>query len=110
MKSLFKFYDDNIDVERCGFVIDSHKLVELTNVYHQTTEGFEIDPSDVLKYIDRLKGIWHTHPRKTSVLSGDDKLCMEQWPDIKHYIIGNDGIRVYVVKDGIVTNENYIPR
>lgn len=110
MKSLFKFYDDACEDERCGFIVKPMKAIELKNIFKEPTMGFEIDPEDTLKYIDNLKGIWHTHPKKTSVLSGEDKLCIEQWPNLKHYIIGNDGIRTYVVKDGIVTNENYLPR
>ena len=110
MRSLFRFYDENEVEEMCGFILDKRRCVQLKNVHPEPTEGFEIDPEDTLRYLDRIKGIWHTHPNEPAVLSGHDKLCMEMWPDIPHYIIGSDGIRKYVVKDGAVVNANYTPR
>lgn len=110
MLNLFDLYIPEMKEEQCGFILKDGTIVELKNIYGEPTEGFEIDPKDTLRYIDDLVGIWHSHPDSHSVLSGEDKQCMEQWPDLKHYIIGNDGIRVYVVKDGVVLNENHITR
>ena len=109
MKSLFKYYKESDIDERCGFVL-GRKTVEVDNQHPDKTNGFQIDPKDTLRYIDDITGIWHTHPGSAAVLSGEDKLCMEQWPDVAHYIIGSDGVRKYVVKDGVVVNANYVPR
>jgi proteasome lid subunit RPN8/RPN11 len=110
MQNLFDLYEDSFEEERCGFILKDGDLIELRNSHPEPTIGFEIDPKDTLAYIDQLAAIWHTHPQEPSVLSGEDKSCMEQWPDLKHYIVGEDGVRVYVVKDGVVLNEDYFPR
>lgn len=110
MKVLLKQYDENETQELCGFVLKNRKIVKLENRHPEPTKGFEIDPKETLRYIDDLKAIWHTHPGSPAVLSGEDKLCMEQWPDLDHYIIGSDGVRKYVVQNGVVVNANHIPR
>ena len=110
MKSLFRFYSETDPEEVCGFVLENKRSVQVKNVHPEPTQGFEIDPEDIMSYIDRIKGIWHTHPQATSVLSGEDKQCIEQWPDVAHYIVGEDGIRKYVVENGVVVDADYIPR
>lgn len=110
MKAFFKFYDDADTIERCGFVLKRRKILELDNRHPEPTNGFEIDPKETLRYIDKLVGIWHTHPGSPAVLSGEDKLCIEQWPDLAHYIIGSDGVRKYTVENGVVVNADYLSR
>lgn len=110
MKNLLRFYDDEETEEMCGFVLKNRRVVQLKNVHPEPTQGFEIDPADTMRYMDRLKGIWHTHPKADAVFSGEDKLCMEQWPDLAHYVVGQDGVRKYIVKNGAVLNANYTPR
>lgn len=110
MKALFEQYQDDNDEELCGFILEDGQIVPLENQCGDKPRGFEIDPEDTLRYIDQLAGIWHTHPGAAAVLSGEDKLCMEQWPDVVHYIIGNDGIRKYVVENGVVIDADYLPR
>lgn len=108
MKDLFEFYGG--DEERCGFILSDGEVIELKNVHVEPTSGFEIDPEDILRYIDRIDSIWHTHPNSPSVLSGEDKLCMEAWPQVTHKIVGDDGITTYKVINGAVLNENHLPR
>lgn len=110
MQALFDRYNPEDVEERCGFVLTDDEVVQLDNIHPDPTKGFEIDPKETLHYIDRLCGIWHTHPGSASVLSGEDKLCMEYWPDLSHYIVGEDGVREYVVEDGVVIHANHIPR
>lgn len=110
MENLFNLYEESFEEERCGFILKDGNVIELKNIHAEPTVGFEIDPKDILAYIDQLDAIWHTHPQDSSVLSGEDKSCMQQWPDLKHYIIGDDGVRLYMVRDGVVLNENHIPR
>lgn len=110
MKNLFDLYDCDNAEEVCGFILQSGEVVSVPNVHPEPTDGFEIDPRETLRYIEELAGIWHTHPNSTSVLSGEDKLYIEQWPQLAHYVIGQDGIREYAVKNGVVINANYIPR
>ena len=108
MKSLFEFYEG--DEERCGFILDDGQVLELKNIHPEPQKGFEIDAEEILRYISRIAAIWHTHPGSTSVLSGEDKLCMEMWPQVKHMIVGKDGITTYRVVNGAVLNEDYLPR
>lgn len=108
MKTLFDYYDG--DEERCGFILDDGSIVELKNVHPEPTNGFEIDGEDILRYISRLESIWHTHPGAGSVLSGEDKLCMEMWPQATHIIVGADGISTYKVSNGAVLSEDFLPR
>ena len=110
MKDLFEYYVEGETEERCGFALNDGQVIELSNIAEDKAAGFEIDPRDTLRYIDDMSGIWHTHPNKTSVLSGQDKQCFEQWPDVDHFVIGNDGIRKYRVMEGVVVNANHIPR
>ncbi len=110
MKSLFRFYKEDDTQESCGFILDKSRAIQLKNIHSEPTEGFEIDPAETLAYIDRLKGIWHTHPGELAVLSGEDKLYMEQWPELSHYVIGKDGVRKYVVQEGVVIDANFTPR
>ena len=108
MKSLFNHYEGS--EERCGFILSSGEVVELENVHPEPKTGFEIDAEEILRYIDDIAVIWHTHPGSTGVLSGEDKLCILQWPNISHAIVGEDGIRTYKVVDGAVVNESHISR
>lgn len=108
MKDLFNFYEG--EEERCGFILKSGEILELENIAENKTTGFQIDSKDILKYIEDLETIWHSHPKGSSVLSGQDMQCMLSWPDITHAIIGEDMIRTYRVSDGAVINENQISR
>lgn len=105
---LYNHYEG--DEERCGFILFGGVIIELPNVHPEPINGFEIDPKAILRYIDQIEGIWHTHPKGSSTLSGEDKLCMEQWPQLDHYIVGEDGVSVYKVTEGVVINADYFPR
>lgn len=108
MKILYDYYKGN--KERCGFILKDGSIVELDNIHPEPTEGFEIDPIEILRYVDDLKAIWHTHPDSSSVLSGEDKLCMEAWPDLEHFIVGEQDISSYTVKHGAVISDRKFPR
>lgn len=107
MKDLFDYYSG--EEERCGFVIDG-AIFELPNVHPEPKMGFEIDPRDIIRYVTQIDAIWHTHPGSSSVLSGEDKRYMKMWPDVFHWVIGEDGMSKYKVEDGVVINADHIPR
>jgi proteasome lid subunit RPN8/RPN11 len=90
--------------ERCGFVLQGNRLVEVQNIHSKPEEGFEIDPQSIIRHEDQLKGTWHTHPRGPATLSEDDYACFLNWPHLEHYIISPDEVRRYVVEDGIILN------
>lgn len=109
MKDLYNFYEDS-GPERCGFILDDGQIIEVENKHELPTEGFEIDSQEILNYLPEIKGIWHTHPGGTEVLSGADKSYMMFWPDVDHYVVGKRGIRIYKVKGEALINESYISR
>ena len=48
--------------EACGFVLQDGAVVEVVNVAHNTTQKFEISPSDYLcAEVAGIKGVWHSH-------------------------------------------------
>ena len=109
MKNLFEFYSDE-GPERCGFILKDGEIVELENCNPDPMQGFEIDSQDILAYLPHLSGVWHTHPGSTSVLSGEDQGYMLIWPDLEHFVIGQDGVRKYVIKDMAIVDEDFLAR
>lgn len=56
-----------------------------------------LDDSDVI-------GTFHTHPNGSSNLSYEDYESFISYPNLVHYIIGEDGVRSYKVLDGRLVN------
>lgn len=100
MKSLLKHYDDK--VEHVGFVLPHGKVVEVANMSDNPEGSFDVSGEDILKYEDVAIATWHTHPKGTSNLSTGDMETFLNWPDMDHYIVGQDGITKYVVVDNEV--------
>lgn len=92
--------------ERCGFVLNDGSVVEVKNIAPDRTLGYEMDPVEVLEYLDDAKETWHTHPDTDPNLSGEDRLGFLSWPDMKHNIIGLRNGKVvvlqYEIEDGFV--------
>ena len=88
--------------ERCGLVLKNGRLIETENTHEDPIKGFRIDARELLKHEDNLAGTWHTHPGMSANLSNEDRKGFLQWPHLTHYIIGTDGVRSYVVEDGMV--------
>jgi proteasome lid subunit RPN8/RPN11 len=93
-------------LERCGVVTKRGKIIECENIAEDKEKGFEIPPEEMLKYEGKIKATWHTHPQGLANLSEKDYYGFSMWPDLKHYIIGTDGVRGYVLKDGLIYNED----
>lgn len=94
--------------ERCGLVLRSGRIIETINRHPQPALGFVIPGKDLLKYQKTVVGTWHTHPRgQTSHLSQEDWLGFSQWPHLTHHVIGADGVRSYVVEDGMVMEQSF---
>lgn len=62
--------------EACGFVLEGDELIEIRNVSLAPMRGFRMDwPQAVEKLTGReefITGIWHTHPRGSTVPSHTD--------------------------------------
>ena len=109
MIDLFNYYEEDAKLERCGLILKGDKILECKNIHLEPSKGFEIDPEDIIKHLDDMVATWHTHPNQASTLSGEDHLCFTTWPDLKHFIIGSDGISVYIIREGAVICDSKIP-
>jgi len=98
--SLLKKYDE--EVEHVGFILPNGKLVEVENTSAKPDESFDVSGEDILKYETTAIGSWHTHPKKDSNLSVGDMETFLNWPEWDHYIVGNNGVSKYIVRDGDV--------
>lgn len=83
-------------------ILSDGKIIETANVAGDPLEAFEIPDAELLLYEDEAIASWHTHPGVSSQLSFDDFEGFLMWPQLKHYIVGNDGVACYVVRKGAV--------
>lgn len=88
--------------ERVGFILDSEEIIECQNISTDPENSFKVSADDIIKYADGAIATWHTHPGATNNLSVNDYDMFLSWPHLRHFIIGTDGVREYVVKDGDV--------
>lgn len=84
--------------ERVGFILDDGAVVEVENVSGTPDTGFDICAEDLITFGERAVASFHTHPGASANLSVEDASTFLTWPNLKHYIIGNDGIRTFEVK------------
>lgn len=105
---LLKLLTEKGTCERCGVVTKRGKVVELTNAHPSPTEGFMMQPQDVLEWLasGEAKATWHTHPGADPNLSEEDYRGFSQWPDVDHWVVGlRDGqpsAVCYYVENGLV--------
>jgi proteasome lid subunit RPN8/RPN11 len=98
MEELFKLLEG--DKERVGIILQSGEIVELENICSDPENAFELKSRDLLRLEDEAVATWHTHPNASSNLSVDDYQAFRNWPRLKHYVIGVDGVRCFVVQGG----------
>jgi proteasome lid subunit RPN8/RPN11 len=103
--SLKKFYDPREKKEKCGLILMDGTIVSSKNLCGDPEKGFILDPADLVRYEDNLYGTWHTHPGGTANLSEEDWFGFQQWPDLKHFVIGVDGVRCFVVEGSLIIEE-----
>ena len=87
--------------ERVGFILQKFEIVEVENICHDASEGFEVSGTALIKYKDAI-ATWHTHPEAPSALSANDFYGFRNYPQWFHLIIGTDGITSYYVENGRV--------
>jgi proteasome lid subunit RPN8/RPN11 len=98
-----KYYSKS-GIERVGFILTSGEEVEVENIHEDPNNGFDVDPAILVKYEADIVATFHTHPDCSSNLSVDDYQAFFNWPEVLHFIIGNDGIRCFQVKQGKIKN------
>lgn len=103
-----KYSDEGI--ERIGFILEDNSVVELVNAHDDPEAGAQFLSEELFAYLydpDRDQEVvatWHTHPNQSSNLSGEDYTAFLNYPELDHYIIGNNGVSSYYVEDGVVKN------
>lgn len=90
------------DKERVGFILPDGTIVEFNNICPEPTEGFEVSGEDILSIVDVAVASWHTHPQTKSNLSVGDFQTFLNYPNMRHFIIGTDGISEFYVEDNEV--------
>lgn len=100
-KQLSDIYNEGDKNERCGFVLTDGSILEVKNIHTNPETGFMMSSRDVFDYALSSKAVatWHTHPEAPSSLSADDYVGFQNFPNLKHYIIGQDGLSTYVVEN-----------
>lgn len=101
----------NNQVERCGFILNNGEIIEVENIHPQPHLAFEINADVVIKYRDSACASWHTHPSTGPNLSVEDYLLFCQWPQWFHYIVSENDVWCYYIKDNrvILHDENDPP-
>jgi proteasome lid subunit RPN8/RPN11 len=104
--SIDSFYSDQLP-ERVGFILTDGSVVEVENVAPKklAKHQFAVSAEDLVRYEDTAVATWHTHPGTTGNLTYEDMLSFKSWPDLTHYIVGNDGVWTFRVEDGEVVRE-----
>lgn len=102
---LSDFYND-IGPERVGFIKNNGEIVEVENVAEDPESGFAVQTGQLIELDGQIKASWHTHPGQHSNLSMEDYYTFKAWPHLAHYILGQDGIRCYTVRNGSVILED----
>lgn len=92
--------------ERCGLIVEGNIIIHIPNIAENKALGYEMDPTEVLPYLDEVIGTWHTHPDADPNLSGEDYSGFLSWPDLEHLIIGvregNVVVVRYKIENGLV--------
>ena len=90
--------------EQCGLVMKNGEILELPNIHPKPLDAFRIDPTQVVLHYKDAVATWHTH-LGPAMLSGADYAMFLNWPDLLHYIVGDDEVKCYKVKDGAIFEE-----
>ena len=78
------------------------KIIEAKNLAPEPENAFEIPPEVMI--MEGVVGTWHTHVKGDSNLSAEDYVGFLQWPNLTHWIVSREGVRGYVIEDGVVLN------
>lgn len=97
LKSVLKNLYSDKGNERVGFIRGENRIIEVPNISAAPMEGFRISAADIINHVENFQcwATWHTHPNEDSNLSGEDYVSFTAWPDLHHFVIGNDGVKCY---------------
>ena len=94
MKDVLKDLYSESGQEKIGFIVDSC-IIEVKNIASDPFNNYMMSTQDIIYYTPIATALWHTHPNEKSNLSDEDYVTIKNWPNLKHYIIGSDGVRCY---------------
>lgn len=89
-------------VERCGFILTDGEIVECENVDPNPEIFFEIGTDSIGQYRDRVSATWHTHTNTGPNLSAEDYQAFLSYPDWFHYIISDQEVWCFFVRNKAV--------
>lgn len=101
MKRLRSFYLNN-GPERVGYIRHDGRVIELENVHPDPFKGFALRAEDLKILQSDAIATWHTHPGGTALLSGEDYLAFLSYPQLQHFVIGEDSVRCYAVEENFI--------
>lgn len=94
----------NPHVERCGYILRGWTITLINNVSAQSSEAFEFDPEQQRRVVEdsreMIMGIFHTHPKGSTVPSQKD---IEGWPPIpglRYWIVTSSEVAEWELQDG----------
>lgn len=90
------------ETERVGFVLTDGTVVEVENIHPDPQNSFRVAGADLREYVPKARATWHTHPGEINNLSVSDYHSFLNYPNLRHFIVGTDGVREYYVEDGDV--------
>lgn len=95
--------------EKGGYITSDFQIVECQNCHIEPENNFTYNFEAMDKLETEGWATFHTHVDKSSNLSKEDYDSFQNYYDLIHFIIGNDGISCYKVTDrGTVVKEPII--
>lgn len=102
--------------EKCGLVLATGRIVEVSNVAEDPVTGFKMNAVEVLNFLQKKRAkpiaTWHTHPGGDPNLSEKDYAGFLQWPDWDHYIVGlrngKPSVAKFEIENGVILSSGEI--
>lgn len=89
-------------IERCGIVLRDGRIIELKNRSANGADEFVMDLEEFEGDHGEIVATWHTHPTTGPNLSVMDYLLFQSKPKWFHYIVAEQEVWCYAVKNGKV--------
>ena len=104
MKELKQYWGS--EFERCGFILKSGEIVEVTNIANNPEKEFQVSDEDFEKYYADTVASWHTHTDTFSNLSLSDYYTFLALPEWKHWIVSqHKTVQFYVEGKDVFVGE-----
>lgn len=88
--------------EICGFILENGEILEIRNISLAPMRAFKMDRQQLIERLSHrsefITGIWHSHPRGTTVPSETDLegiKCGAIQPNWNYYIVTSNDVYKY---------------